>query len=269
MGALSAQHGTEGTALSRNRSAMLEDWMLEDSMLETARSAPESEWVPAPVNSDLRGARKRRRRRRLLIPSALGIAAVIVSLVYLASYLTTSNGSGAASMFGAIDGLGHSGSVAALEQERMMIIEMDSAAKTLTTDAKPAMADPAMLQQQAAQSEETGGTGITTTPPPADPTAAEADAKSMLASYGWDNTTQWTCLYDLWNRESGWNVYAENPSSGAYGIPQSLPADKMAMFGSDYLTNPVTQIKWGLYYINATYGTPCGAWQNELEFGAY
>jgi len=173
-------------------------------------------------------------------------------------------------MFGAIDGLGHSGSVAALEQERATIIEMDSAAKTLTIDAKPAMADPSQLQQQSTtQSEETGGTGITASAPPADPTAAEADAKSMLASYGWNDTTQWACLYNLWERESGWNVYAENPYSGAYGIPQSLPASKMAMFGSDYLTDPVTQIKWGLYYINGTYGTPCGAWQNEVDYGYY
>jgi Transglycosylase SLT domain len=241
-------------------------------MLEADRPAPERERASSAVSSRPRSARKRRGlfRRTGVIPPALGIAAVLVAIVYLASYLTTSNGSGAASMFGAIDGLGHSGSVAALEQERMTIIEMDSAAKTLTIDAKPATADPSSLQQQqTTQSEETGGTGITAAAPPADPTAAETDAKDMLASYGWDNTTQWTCLYNLWERESGWNVYAENPYSGAYGIPQSLPASKMAMFGSDYLTNPVTQIKWGLYYIKGTYSTPCGAWQNEVDYGYY
>jgi hypothetical protein len=240
-------------------------------MLEADRPAPERERASSAVSPGPRSARKRRGlfRRTGVIPPALGIAAVLVAIVYLASYLTTSNGSGAASMFGAIDGLGHSGSVAALEQERMTIIEMDSAAKTLTIVAKPATADPSSLQQQTTQSEETGGTGITAAAPPADPTAAETDAKDMLASYGWDNTTQWTCLYNLWERESGWNVYAENPYSGAYGIPQSLPASKMAMFGSDYLTNPVTQIKWGLYYIKGTYSTPCGAWQNEVDYGYY
>jgi hypothetical protein len=241
-------------------------------MLEAARPAPESERESSAVSARTRSARKKKRglfHRTGVIPPAIAIAAVLVAIVYLASYLTTSNGSGAASMFDAIDGLGHSGSVAALEQERMTIIEMDSAAKTLTIDSKPAMADPTMLQQQTTQSEETGGTGVTTTAPPADPTAAESDAKSLLASYGWDNNTQWTCLYDLWEEESGWNVYAENPYSGAYGIPQSLPASKMAMFGSDYLTDPVTQIKWGLYYINGTYGTPCAAWQNEVDYGYY
>lgn len=241
-------------------------------MLEAARPAPESGRETSAVRSETRSARKKKRglfRRFGVVPPAIGIAALLVSIVYLASYLTTSNGSGATSIFGAIDGLGHSGSVALLEQERETIIEMDSAAKTLTIDAKPAMANPAMLQQQAAQQDETGGTGVTTTPPPADPTAAQADAKAMLASYGWSTTTQWPCLYDLWNQESGWNVYATNPVSGAYGIPQALPADKMASAGADWQTNPVTQITWGLGYIQATYGTPCGAWQNEEDFGYY
>jgi Transglycosylase SLT domain len=243
--------------------------------LEAARPAPDSERTPSSASREPRGARKNARkkrgpRRRIgIIPSALGIGAVLVSIVYLASYMTTANDSGAASMFGAIDGLGQSGSVAALAQERTTIIEMNAAAKTLTPASKSVTANPAMLQQQIAESEETGGTGITAVPPPADPTAAQLDAKNMLASYGWDNTTQWTCLYNLWERESTWNVYADNTSSGAYGIPQSDPGDKMAMFGSDWQTDPVTQIKWGLYYINTTYGTPCNAWQSEITYNAY
>ena len=240
--------------------------------LEATRPAPDSE--RGPFGPKERGGRKnpkqkRGRRRAGIIPFALGLGAVLVSIVYLASYMTTANGSGAASMFGAIDGLGHSGSVAALEQERTTIVEMNAAAKTLMPVSEPVTANPAMLQQQIAESEETGGTGLTAVPPPADPTAAQLDAKNMLASYGWDNTTQWTCLYNLWERESTWDVYADNTSSGAYGIPQSLPGDKMAMFGSDWQTDPVTQIEWGLYYINTTYGTPCNAWQSELTYNAY
>ena len=69
-------------------------------------------------------------------------------------------------------------------------------------------------------------------------------------------------------RESGWVYDAEN-ASGAYGIPQALPASKMASAGSDYLTNPRTQIIWGLGYIKSTYGTPCGAWDFELANGYY
>lgn len=91
--------------------------------------------------------------------------------------------------------------------------------------------------------------------------AAQETARSMMSSYGWDNS-QFACLVELWNHESGWNYQAENPSSGAYGIPQSLPASKMASAGSDWRTNPATQIKWGLDYIaqRPDYGNPCAAW---------
>jgi hypothetical protein len=71
---------------------------------------------------------------------------------------------------------------------------------------------------------------------------------------------QMPCLVNMWNKESGWNPLSKNASSGAYGIPQALPASKMAPYGSDYLTNPVPQIKWGLDYIKNRYKTPCGAW---------
>lgn len=74
----------------------------------------------------------------------------------------------------------------------------------------------------------------------------------------WGND-QFSCLVTLWNYESGWGVAAGNPSSGAYGIPQSLPGSKMAAFGSDWKTNPETQIKWGVSYIAGRYGTPCNA----------
>lgn len=81
----------------------------------------------------------------------------------------------------------------------------------------------------------------------------------MLPSYGWGGD-QWSCLNQLWYKESGWNHTSMNPSSGAYGIPQSLPGSKMAKAGADWRTNPATQIKWGLGYIKGRYGTPCGAW---------
>lgn len=71
---------------------------------------------------------------------------------------------------------------------------------------------------------------------------------------------QFSCLNALWMRESGWNHKARNPHSGAYGIPQAYPAHKMASAGSDWRTNPATQIRWGLKYIKQRYGTPCAAW---------
>jgi hypothetical protein len=86
--------------------------------------------------------------------------------------------------------------------------------------------------------------------------------------YGWGDD-QFGCLVDLWNKESGWNVYATNPSSGAYGIPQALPGDKMATAGADWQTSAATQIKWGLGYISGRYGTPCGAWSHSVSVGWY
>jgi hypothetical protein len=88
----------------------------------------------------------------------------------------------------------------------------------------------------------------------------QAAARVLMLDYGWTSDAQYNCLVNLWNGESGWRYTAENPSSGAYGIPQSLPASKMAKFGDDYRTNPITQIKWGLWYIDAVYGNPCNAW---------
>ena len=74
------------------------------------------------------------------------------------------------------------------------------------------------------------------------------------------SSAQYACLDNLIRRESGWNHRAANPSSGAYGLMQALPGSKMASAGSDWLTNPLTQIKWGLKYIKNRYGSPCGAW---------
>ena len=98
-----------------------------------------------------------------------------------------------------------------------------------------------------------------------DPKAA---ARAMLAEFGFADS-QFSCLSSLWTRESNWLYTATNPSSGAYGIPQSLPASKMASAGADYRTNPVTQIRWGLGYIKQVYGTPCGAWAHSQSTGWY
>lgn len=85
--------------------------------------------------------------------------------------------------------------------------------------------------------------------------AAKSIARSMLGRFGWGQD-QWPDLEALWQRESGWNPRARNPSSGAYGIPQALPASKMASAGADWRTNPATQILWGLGYIKGRYGSP-------------
>ena len=96
----------------------------------------------------------------------------------------------------------------------------------------------------------------------------QAIAEALLPSYGFDSS-QMSCLVPLWAGESGWRWNAENSSSGAYGIPQSLPGSKMATVAADWRTNPVTQIKWGLEYIKASYGSPCGAWGFKQGHGWY
>lgn len=96
----------------------------------------------------------------------------------------------------------------------------------------------------------------------------QAYARQRCYEYGWTDS-DFECLVKLWNRESGWRVTATNRSSGAYGIPQSLPASKMASAGSDYLTNYKTQINWGLSYIKGRYGNPTAAWAHSQNKGWY
>ncbi|WAP51013.1 lytic transglycosylase domain-containing protein [Arthrobacter sp. ATA002] len=101
-----------------------------------------------------------------------------------------------------------------------------------------------------------------------DPAGAQAYAAGRLAAFGWGPDQQ-RCLVNLWQRESGWRTSANNPFSGAYGIPQSLPGDKMATAGADWRTNYRTQIEWGLGYIAARYGSPCAAWQHSEDKNWY
>ena len=93
-----------------------------------------------------------------------------------------------------------------------------------------------------------------------DPDGAREIAKSLMEEkYGWGDK-QYACLDDLWIKESNWNYRASNKRTGAHGIPQALPATKMDSAGTDWRTNPVTQISWGLRYIDVRYDTPCKAW---------
>ena len=93
-------------------------------------------------------------------------------------------------------------------------------------------------------------------------------AQVLAAEKGWTGS-QWTCLDKLWNHESKYETTVRNSRSGAYGIPQALPASKMASAGADWRTNPVTQSVWGLGYIGARYGTPCGAWTYWVHHSSY
>lgn len=97
----------------------------------------------------------------------------------------------------------------------------------------------------------------------------QAYAKNLcINTYGWTEN-DFNCLVKLWERESNWNPNAHNKSSGAHGIPQGLPASKMASEGDDYYTNGKTQIRWGLKYIKNRYGTPSNAWAHSQQKGWY
>ena len=120
-------------------------------------------------------------------------------------------------------------------------------------------------------------------PPGAKGNAAQNQniAKLLCAGYGWapqQNMTEWNALVDMWNQESGWNQYADTRKTGldppnatvyAYGIPQARPASKMVTAGADWMTNPRTQIIWGLRYIKHTYGSPSAAWAFDQTHGGY
>lgn len=130
--------------------------------------------------------------------------------------------------------------------------------------ARRAAAEAAARQQASSQSG--GGAAPPAAPQPSG--SPQQIAEGMLGSYGW-SSGEFGCLQSLWNQESGWNVCASNPSSGAYGIPQALPGSKMASAGPDWQSNPATQIRWGLGYIKASYGSPCAAWSHEESTGWY
>jgi hypothetical protein len=98
-------------------------------------------------------------------------------------------------------------------------------------------------------------------------------AQEIMFRYGWTVASQYSSLNSLWTKESGWRWNALNSSSGAYGIPQALPGNKMAANGPDWnapsSSSGFTQIRWGLDYIKGRYGTPAAAWQHELSYNWY
>jgi Transglycosylase SLT domain len=98
--------------------------------------------------------------------------------------------------------------------------------------------------------------------------AKEAARQIIAQKYRWSEK-QFTCLDNLWTKESNWNYKARNKSSGAHGIPQALPATKMEIVGTDWRTNPVTQITWGLKYIEERYKYPCSAWSKSKRSNWY
>jgi hypothetical protein len=222
------------------------------------------------------GNRSNRRKRGLIrrvgivFPVAVFAAVAVIGVAVGAKVFGP--GSGAFNVAQAVEAVPGSHTIALLDAERNQLIAMTDAANTKILVAKPQLASPA----EVAAADPGTGTGagagaggivyVSSTPP--DPNTAQSTAYSLMASFGFSPQTYFGCLLNLWNRESGWRYDAEN-ASGAYGIPQALPGSKMASAGADWQTNPATQIKWGLGYIKAIYGNPCGAWAFEEANGYY
>jgi hypothetical protein len=101
------------------------------------------------------------------------------------------------------------------------------------------------------------------------PIGAKKVARGILMDeYGFTEK-EYKCLNQLWTQESNWNYKSRNKKSGAHGIPQALPASKMNVVSTDWRTNPVTQIRWGLRYISIRYETPCKAWAKHKRSNWY
>ncbi|WP_204745214.1 hypothetical protein [Glycomyces paridis] len=156
--------------------------------------------------------------------------------------------------------------------ESILPLKEEAAAETPKTEAAeaPEEEEPEVVEEPAEEetSEESSGASVDISAECGDYSGNKAIGCTMTLDYGWD-MNEFQCLVNLWDRESGWDETAYNSGSGAFGIPQSLPGDKMASAGDDWQTNPATQIEWGLGYIDGVYGSPCGAWSHSESVGWY
>lgn len=209
------------------------------------------------------GKKRASRRPGFLVPvTAVAVAAITGVTVagYLAARPAPTNIG--AELAATLKPASHA--IAVLEQQRQQLIVMTTAAHIMHLVAPPKLASRPVAAASAgsvgaAAGGGSAGTGFTVNFAPPNPGTAQAIAYRMMRSFGFNPKTEFGCLNDIWVRESGWRYNAQN-ASGAYGIPQALPASKMASAGADWQTNPATQIRWGLGYIKAVYGDPCSAW---------
>jgi hypothetical protein len=172
---------------------------------------------------------------------------------------------------GKVDSSGLAASVASLSDYRSIPVDevADLTKVTKAEAAKLAAAAAAYDQAQVEAAAAAAAAAATDLAAANTPDGARAFAADLAASqYGWGGE-QFQCLDRLWQKESGWSYTAYNASSGAAGIPQSLPGSKMATAGADWETNARTQITWGLGYISSAYGSPCSAWSHSQSMNWY
>lgn len=168
---------------------------------------------------------------------------------------------------GKVDASGLAASVASLSDYRSIpideVVDLTEVTRAEAEKTAAAAAEYDRAQAEAAAAEAAASAAANT------PEGARATARDLAASrYGWGES-QFQCLDQLWQKESGWSYTALNASSGATGIPQALPGSKMATAGADWQTNATTQVAWGLGYIAAAYGTPCSAWSHSQSVNWY
>ena len=176
-----------------------------------------------------------------------------------------------ASANGKVDSSGLAASVASLSDYRSIPVdEVADLTKVTKSEAEKLAAAAAAYDQAQAQAAAAAAAAEAAELAAANtPDGARAFAAELAASqYGWGGE-QYQCLDRLWQKESGWSYTAYNASSGATGIPQSLPGSKMATAGADWQTNARTQITWGLGYISSAYGSPCSAWSHSQSMNWY
>lgn len=176
-----------------------------------------------------------------------------------------------ASANGKVDSSGLAASVASLSDYRSIPVdEVADLTKVTKAEAEKLAAAAAAYDQAQAQAAAAAAAAEAAELAAANtPDGARAFAAELAASqYGWGGE-QYQCLDRLWQKESGWSYTAYNASSGATGIPQSLPGSKMATAGADWQTNARTQITWGLGYISSAYGSPCSAWSHSQSMNWY
>lgn len=192
---------------------------------------------PRPLTrAELRRQRARARRRRL-IASGTGVLAI------------AGLAGGVLAMQPAGDANAADANLSAATVEQIA----EAGAQTYTVEV-------ASLQAAGVDAAPLRDSGLSVTTIDTSPASLKLIAAQMIQSqYGW-GADQMRCLDLLWMKESGWRWNATNPDSGAYGIPQSWPAEKLATAGADWRTNPITQMQWGIDYIKAAHGTPCSAW---------
>lgn len=222
-------------------------------MSKRAKYEPRHRHVPEPTLT----AAPRRILRSTVVMSSVAVAATAVAVS--GGVLSSPSGISAAAqdLGDNVTGPLSGGEVA----DREPVVSRGSVSRT-SADRRDT-ADPAKEAALAVD----GGRAVTRSVDVADGDPRDI-ARALMPQFGF-GADQFGCLDALWTRESNWSPSAHNASSGAHGIPQALPGSKMASAGPDWASNPVTQITWGLGYIQDRYGSPCGAWGHSQSVGWY